>query len=248
MPGTTDLAEPPPEDPISLAAVARATRAHLDTRLEEAAEQMTIIEAARARASHRSPPEPDPVAEFLATPSTPAYAHQVAPAPDGHDWFDPTQPAGTLLRDLAAHHAARAWGFYQTAQDVNRPRFVDAMAQMLAEYQLARVWYQLACTDAPDAEAIAVDVVTDIASPQVIGPNILELLEWAGIAPGAIRAYMAEVTGMESPEATPWPCPNPADPEGCYCPGDGDCVAGAHQPEIPADGTLGPDGVEVEAR
>lgn len=35
-------------------------------------------------------------------------------------------------------------------------------------------------------------MITDLASPQVLGPNILELLEWADIAPGAIRPYMAE--------------------------------------------------------
>ena len=27
--------------------------------------------------------------------------------------------------------------------------------------------------------------------------------------------------------AEPWPCPNPDDLEGCYCPGDGPCVAPA---------------------
>lgn len=64
-------------------------------------------------------PTTDPVAEFLTAPGTPSFAHEIAPAPDGHHWFDPNQPTEDLPRDLARYHIARAYGFYLTAQDVN---------------------------------------------------------------------------------------------------------------------------------
>lgn len=124
------------------------------------------------------------------TESTPRYAHDLAPAPDGHLFFDENHPVDTIVRDLARHHIARAYGFWLTASDVNHPRMAEAMQMFLAEYQLASIWYRLACMDEHDPEQIAVDVVTDLASPQVIGGQLLELLQWAGIEPGAVLPYM----------------------------------------------------------
>lgn len=119
------------------------------------------------------------------------WAHEIAPAPDGHDYFDPNHPVDTIVTDLARHHIARAYGFWLTAQDVNSPRMADAMMAFLAEYRLASIWTRLACMDEHDPEQIAVDLVTDLASPQVIGGEMREMLGWADIDPDSIRPFMS---------------------------------------------------------
>jgi hypothetical protein len=121
------------------------------------------------------------------------WAHKVAPAPDGHDYFDPNQPVDTLVVDLAKHHIARAYGFWQAVDAlIDNPKFPQAMTSFIYEYQLASIWFRLACTDSHDPEQIAVDVLTDLASPQVLAGNVLELLAWANIDPAEIRPYMVE--------------------------------------------------------
>jgi hypothetical protein len=121
------------------------------------------------------------------------YAHDIAPAPEGHLFFDENQPVDTIVKDLARHHIARAYGFLLTASDATHPRMAQAMTIFLYEYQLASIWYRLAVMGEHDPEQIAVDVVTDLASPQVlVGGQILDLLEWAGIAPLTVLPYMPD--------------------------------------------------------
>lgn len=46
---------------------------------------------------------------------------------------------------------------------------------------------------------------------------------------GRLRAEVERLRGLVGEVLdrmwADWPCPNPDDPEGCYCPGDGDCIA-----------------------
>jgi hypothetical protein len=120
------------------------------------------------------------------------YAHDIAPAPEGHLFFDENRPVDTIVKDLARHHIARAYGFWQTASDATHPRMAQATTSFLYEYQLASIWYRLAVMEEHDPEQIAVDVVTDLASPQVLGGQLLDLLEWAGISPLTVLPYMPD--------------------------------------------------------
>ena len=128
----------------------------------------------------------------MTTTATARYAHEVAPHPNGHDFWDPNHTTDTIVGDLARHHIARCYGFQDAASDATNPRLAEASANYLNEYRLASIWFRLACTDAHDPEQIAVDLVTDLTSPQVFASNVAELLEWAEIDPASIRPYMSK--------------------------------------------------------
>lgn len=63
-------------------------------------------------------------------------------------------------------------------------------------------------------------------------PEVAERHAWDAETAARLRrlhiAYVAAdrtFDGAEAAALDPWPCPNPDDPEGCYCPGDGPCIA-----------------------
>jgi hypothetical protein len=65
---------------------------------------------------------------------------------------------------------------------------------MLLHYQLMVVWWSLAVGQEYAEEesvgaGLAREVVTDLASPQVLAQNIADCLGWAGIDPARIKAY-----------------------------------------------------------
>lgn len=115
----------------------------------------------------------------------PRYAHVVAPAPDGTEYFDPNKATGGLPDALAAHHAARAWGFLMGSNA--SPDGVDSelLRCALYEFQLARIWWQYGA----DRCWMARDVITDLASPHVIEPSLKAVLDWYQIDPESIRPY-----------------------------------------------------------
>lgn len=123
------------------------------------------------------------------------YAHELAPHPNGHDFWDPNHPTDTVVRDLARHHIARCYGFQDAASDPSNPRMAEAVAHYLYEYRLASIWFHLACMDTRDPEQIAVDLVTDLTMPEQLQSNVAELLEWAGTDPASIRPYMTTQEG-----------------------------------------------------
>lgn len=127
------------------------------------------------------------------------WAQNVAPRPDAAPLFNPAIVAPRLAGDLAAHHAAMAWG-YHLAIEANPDTAVGwAMAPMLLHYEIAHVWYYLACGTEFDEEAcgagMAREVLTDLVSPHVIAPNIAGLLEWANVDHARILAFRAPKGG-----------------------------------------------------
>lgn len=128
----------------------------------------------------------DPVAVATEPRPEPRWAHEVAPAPNGFDYFDPNRDTTSLPTELATYHIARAYGFYIGSANGDWPH---GLSMMLAEYQLATIWHVIACTGALDGAALATELVTDLDSPQVIGPNIAELLDWANVDPAEIKPY-----------------------------------------------------------
>lgn len=126
------------------------------------------------------------IAAMTEAPPEPKWAHEVAPPPNGFDYFDPNRDTTTLPTELATYHIARAYGFYIGSMNGDWPH---GLSMMLLEYQLAAIWYGIACTDVLAEAALAAELVTDLVSPQVIGPNILELLDWANLNPAGIKPY-----------------------------------------------------------
>lgn len=127
------------------------------------------------------------------------WAQNVAPRPDGELLFSPNYTRPTLAGELAAHHAAMAWGYHLAIEAAPDAAVGWAMPPMLLHYEIATVWYYLACGTEFDEEAcgagIAREVLTDLVSPQVIVPNIAGLLEWAHVDRSRIRAFGAPKGG-----------------------------------------------------
>lgn len=131
------------------------------------------------------------------TASPRQWAHEVAPHPTGGNLFPNDRASSDLPSALAKYHAARAYGFwlamehYAGAADPGE-MMGQAVRQLIPEYALASMWWQMACTDVVDVPALAVDVTDDLASPGVLGPNLATILEWAGVQPSSIRPYLVD--------------------------------------------------------
>jgi hypothetical protein len=123
------------------------------------------------------------------------WGHTLAPQPGGHDYFDPDRDGSGLAAALAAHHAACAWGWHLATTEGDVP--IRAVQLMLLHYQLMVVWWSLAvgqeyAEEVSIGAGLAREVVTDLASPQVLAQNIVDCLGWAGIDANRIKAYRAE--------------------------------------------------------
>lgn len=116
-------------------------------------------------------------------PVNPRLAHHVVTAP---------KPGPTIVRDMAAYHAAKAQGFYLTAADPTNPRHIEATQLMLAEYQLALIWHELLhVAQGVNAEGLAQAIVEDLAAPERLPESIHDLCADADVNPNDIAPYMA---------------------------------------------------------
>lgn len=135
------------------------------------------------------------------------FADEVVPHPEVADWK--ADPSG-LPAYLAKYHAARAQGFwlamnhYAPMTDAESARkMTEATNRVLAEYRLAAIWWHLSLlhrltvqeVQAQDLVAdIALDVLSDLESAHVLGPNIAHFLVERGVDYQEIKAYMVEAT------------------------------------------------------
>lgn len=140
---------------------------------------------------------------------TPRLAHEVVPEPRMHDALARDfVPDLHLVERFVAYHAARAQGFYLGCWAGNWPQ---GMTCLLYEYQLMITWLHYG-----DGEGAAValgDLMGDLASPHVLGPNIVMVLRRAGIDPAAIAPYgpPEPVSQPSSPQPDPTDTSTPAE-------------------------------------
>lgn len=133
----------------------------------------------------------------LETSTGQRWACDVAPYPAEGRLFSADHPSTELPGELAAYHAARAYGFWLAVEhfagEADPENLMgQAVRQLTPEYSLASMWWQMACTDSVDVPALALDVVEDLAAPHVLGPNLVTILEWANIDPAEIRPYLID--------------------------------------------------------
>lgn len=112
------------------------------------------------------------------------YAHEVAPSICEHR----PPSCATASQQQVAYHAARAYGFHLLAEEGNEYA-AKAATHVVAHYELASLYWLAACSDVNEIDAWALGIADDLASPHVIVPNIVTMLEWAGISPDEIRPY-----------------------------------------------------------
>jgi hypothetical protein len=126
------------------------------------------------------------------------YAHEIAPEPST-EW---PESEADLPRAYAAHHAARAQGFWLASErDLNvYPQTREWLRLALYEYRLAHLWWFLV-RGAPGGGAtvpeIAADLASDLEMPHVIPANIHTFCRDAWVNPDEVLPY------GEGVEATP---------------------------------------------
>lgn len=116
------------------------------------------------------------------------YASHVAPMPE--DVHPADMRTDGIVRDIARHHIARAYGFSVVAFDVENPRQAEALRCFLPSFELALVWRGLADSDDVSAPDLAVAVVAAVFSPEETEWRLAQLMEWADLDPTTIRPYM----------------------------------------------------------
>jgi hypothetical protein len=120
------------------------------------------------------------------------FAHQVFPDPVKPEYIHTTEAENSgLAEQLATYHATRAWAFHLAGFEGHIT--AASVSLLTTEFHLARLYFLLCTTDHPHhhLDRIAALIgTTQRWQPQNVAPEIAEILEWAGIDPASIRAYL----------------------------------------------------------
>lgn len=116
------------------------------------------------------------------------YAHEVAPDVDGYEYIGDTEAKpGTAQRKMA-YHAARAHGYF-AGYRASGMRWGEGLLHALASYEMAWLYSILATLPDDTGDDAAADIAGRLASPQVIEPDIAEMLRAHNIDAASIKPY-----------------------------------------------------------
>jgi hypothetical protein len=125
-------------------------------------------------------------------PAGPQFAHKVFPDPVKPEYIHTSEAENSgLAEQLAPYHATRAWAFHLASLEGHIT--AASVSLLVTEFHLARLYFLLCTTDRPHhhLDRIAAFIgTTQRWQPQNVAPEIAEILEWAGIDPASIRAYL----------------------------------------------------------
>lgn len=125
-------------------------------------------------------------------PAGPQFAHKVFPDPVKPEYIHTSEAENSgLAEQLATYHATRAWAFHLASLEGHIT--AASVSLLVTEFHLARLYFLLCTTGRPHhhLDRIAAFIgTTQRWQPQNVAPEIAEILEWAGIDPASIRAYL----------------------------------------------------------